>query len=257
MPLICLSRNRLQCILVILLCSCGLLLYMNAVPCIIPTCNDPSNTDTASLSNEPLIFIGGYPRSGTTLMRVLLDVHPSVRCGPETHILPHILYLYSFKIDHIFGQLHGANITHELVDSIFVHAISTLIHKTGPNAERLCAKDPFIDLCLKQLLHLFPKSLFILMVRDGRAVTNSVLRKERSTSQVVFPIYTEALTQWSLPGSAVPPSLIQKSRSYEMLRYFGYASLTIPPVYGIPELEVQKRAQMLEKNEEFRKLFKL
>lgn len=29
--------------------------------------------------NMPLIFIGGVPRSGTTLMRALLDAHPEVR----------------------------------------------------------------------------------------------------------------------------------------------------------------------------------
>ena len=109
-------------------------------------------------------------------MRVLLDVHPTVRCGPETHILPHLLYLYSFKVNAMAKRLQGANITHELIDSIFAHAVSTLLHETGPSAERLCAKDPFIDLCIQQLLHLFPKSQFILMVRDGRAVANSVLR---------------------------------------------------------------------------------
>lgn len=27
----------------------------------------------------PLIFIGGVPRSGTTLMRAMLDAHPDVR----------------------------------------------------------------------------------------------------------------------------------------------------------------------------------
>ena len=32
----------------------------------------------------PIVFIGGSPRSGTTLMRVMLDAHPSVRCGEET-----------------------------------------------------------------------------------------------------------------------------------------------------------------------------
>eukprot|EP00108_Taenia_solium_P003843 TsM_000190100 transcript=TsM_000190100 gene=TsM_000190100 len=84
-----------------------------------------------------------------------------------------------------------------------------------------------------------------------------ITSQERSTSQVVFPIYTEALTQWSLPGSGISQSLIQKSKSYEMMRHFGYAGLEIPPSYGIPEPEVRKRAQMLEKNEDFRKLFNL
>ncbi|KAG8300864.1 peptidyl-tyrosine sulfation [Homalodisca vitripennis] len=28
---------------------------------------------------SPLIFIGGYPRSGTTLMRAMLDAHPDIR----------------------------------------------------------------------------------------------------------------------------------------------------------------------------------
>lgn len=41
----------------------------------------------------PLIFIGGVPRSGTTLMRAMLDAHPDVRCGQETRIIPRILQM--------------------------------------------------------------------------------------------------------------------------------------------------------------------
>ena len=36
---------------------------------------------------SPLIFIGGVPRSGTTLLRVMLDAHPDVRCGTETRLV--------------------------------------------------------------------------------------------------------------------------------------------------------------------------
>ena len=31
------------------------------------------------------------PRSGTTLMRAILDVHPDVRCGEETRVIPRVL----------------------------------------------------------------------------------------------------------------------------------------------------------------------
>lgn len=41
--------------------------------------------------DSPIIFIGGVPRSGTTLMRAMLDAHPEVRCGEETRVVPRIL----------------------------------------------------------------------------------------------------------------------------------------------------------------------
>ncbi len=41
--------------------------------------------------NAALVFVGGVPRSGTTLMRAMLDVHPDIRCGEETRVIPQML----------------------------------------------------------------------------------------------------------------------------------------------------------------------
>lgn len=54
---------------------------------------DSSNRAYPYYKSMPLIFIGGMPRSGTTLMRVMLDAHPEVRCGEETRVIPRVLGL--------------------------------------------------------------------------------------------------------------------------------------------------------------------
>src|SRR5438477_10673197 len=40
------------------------------------------------------IFVGGAGRSGTTLLRVMLDAHPHICCGPELKVLPSIAEWY-------------------------------------------------------------------------------------------------------------------------------------------------------------------
>ena len=39
----------------------------------------------------PPVFIGGAGRSGTTLLRVILDSHPNIACGPEIKLTPMIV----------------------------------------------------------------------------------------------------------------------------------------------------------------------
>lgn len=53
--------------------------------------NEFHRRDYNSSEIKPILFIGGMPRSGTTLMRAILDSHPLVRCGEETRVIPRIL----------------------------------------------------------------------------------------------------------------------------------------------------------------------
>lgn len=67
----------------------------------------------------PLIFIGGMPRSGTTLMRAMLDAHPDVRCGEETRVIPRLLGLKTQwqKSEKESKRLQEAGLTNEVLSS--------------------------------------------------------------------------------------------------------------------------------------------
>lgn len=128
----------------------------------------------------PLIFIGGMPRSGTTLLRVLLDAHPEIRCGEETRLVPRILSLKQswVKAPIEVKRLEEAGITGEVLDSAVGSFILELIVRHGKPAPRLCNKDPFTIRSAVYLQYLFPNSKFIFMIRDGRAVVHSIISRK-------------------------------------------------------------------------------
>ena len=130
----------------------------------------------------PFIFVGGFPRSGTTLMRAMLDAHPDIRCGQETRVIPKIL-LNIPKIFNLFSEKEKnrreeAGVTEDLLDSAVAALIGEIIAKHGEPAPRLCNKDPLTFRNLSYLARIFPKSKFIFMVRDGRAVVNSIIERK-------------------------------------------------------------------------------
>ncbi len=61
--------------------------------------------------NQSLIFIGGSYRSGTTLLRVMLNSHPLINCGNETRILPRFLDLIKLKLYPDLLKIEDAGIT--------------------------------------------------------------------------------------------------------------------------------------------------
>jgi protein-tyrosine sulfotransferase len=97
-------------------------------------------------NNMPLIFIGGVPRSGTTLMRAMLDAHPLVRCGEETRIVPRIIYMRNqWKNSKKEAErLTNAGITDDIIDSAVGSFILEVIVKHGKPADYLCNKDPLV-----------------------------------------------------------------------------------------------------------------
>ncbi|XP_064620677.1 protein-tyrosine sulfotransferase 1-like [Lineus longissimus] len=149
--------------------------------------------------NMPLIFIGGVPRSGTTLMRAILDAHPDVRCGEETRVIPRILGLRNNMAisPKEATRLREAGITSDVLDSAVASFILEIIAKHAEPAPRLCNKDPFTLKSTLYLSTLFPNAKFLLIVRDGRAVVHSIISRRVTITGFDLQDYRKCLVQWN------------------------------------------------------------
>lgn len=145
---------------------------------------------TNAVENDNFIFIGGYGRSGTTLMRAIFDAHPNIRCGPETKIIPLILQWHKYLIESnsIMKQIMDAGIEIKALDRAMMKFMKEIIIENGKLADRLCDKDPNIAKYILYLKKIFPKSKFIFMIRDPRAVVYSyskIFKKSNDTNFLV------------------------------------------------------------------------
>lgn len=145
--------------------------------------------------DEPIIFIGGSYRSGTTLMRVMLDAHPQIRCGEETRIIPRFLEFITRNME-TDKKLEGAGITKEILTVAANAFISSIVNLHGKLAPNLCTKDPENLRYSKFLAQLFPSSKFILLIRDARAVVNSIMTRGLSAGGY-SPDYKRNFFNWN------------------------------------------------------------
>lgn len=109
--------------------------------------------------NTPMVFVGGVPRSGTTLMRAMLDAHPDIRCGEETRVIPRILSLrqgWGRQTEERWA-LEDEGISQELLDAATRAFLLEIIARHGDPAPLLCNKDPFTLKSAVYLSYIFPK----------------------------------------------------------------------------------------------------
>ncbi|KAL3856526.1 hypothetical protein ACJMK2_011272 [Sinanodonta woodiana] len=149
--------------------------------------------------NMPIIFIGGMPRSGTTLMRAMLDAHPEIRCGEETRVIPRLLGMRANweKSQLEKKRLSEAGITGDVLDSAMAAFILEIVAKHGEAAPHLCNKDPFTLKSSVYLNQLFPNAKFLLMIRDGRATVNSIISRQVTITGFDLKSFRNCMTKWN------------------------------------------------------------
>uniref|UniRef100_A0A7E4VSY5 Protein-tyrosine sulfotransferase n=1 Tax=Panagrellus redivivus TaxID=6233 RepID=A0A7E4VSY5_PANRE len=150
-------------------------------------------------AQSPFIFIGGIPRSGTTLMRAMLDAHPDIRCGEETRVIPRILALRAQwkKSEREWKRLQEAGVGDSVINAAISSFIVQVIAGHGAPAPRLCNKDPFTLKSTVYLTELFPNSKFILMLRDGRATVHSIISRQVTITGFDLNDFRQCLTKWN------------------------------------------------------------
>jgi hypothetical protein len=117
------------------------------------------------------IFIVGCQRSGTTLLRLILDSHPAISCGPETRFLPDLARIttsdwkrisrYGFDRDYWLGR----------VAEFFGGFQDDYARARGKS--RWADKTPMYALSIGYLDELFPQCQIVHVIRDGRDVVAS------------------------------------------------------------------------------------
>lgn len=190
----------------------------------------------------PFFFILGRPRSGTTLLRTLLDVHPNITIPLENSGMIHLHFKYrgikhwdqlrlselhadfrklnfiehwNLDWEHIESSLEQASHLklsfHEIIRVFYYHYQSEFIKE-----EILCLgdKSPLNSLYSKELFQLFPHAKFIHLVRDYRANLASM-----SKHDVFSPSSTVILMQWLKSANQINELARNNPQRFLQLRY--------------------------------------
>ncbi|MBN1510693.1 MAG: sulfotransferase [Phycisphaerae bacterium] len=131
------------------------------------------------------IFILGVPRSGTTLLRMILDSHPDLFCGPEAPWIvgrgsgwppTSLRDVATFLAGHRWGPVCGLHgVTEEFVYAEIARFVDRILFSAARAAgkQRWADKTPESIAYVPFLHRLFPNARFIWLIRDGRDVAIS------------------------------------------------------------------------------------
>lgn len=120
------------------------------------------------VSQQSPVVVGGCPRSGTTLLRVMLDSHPHIACGPENSLLAgsylpqHLAFKFDLPSNEI-RQLRHQSRDHAQFIELFYNRYLEIRGKP-----RWGDKRPHNIRFLDFLFRHFPNTKFIHIIRDGR-----------------------------------------------------------------------------------------
>jgi hypothetical protein len=138
------------------------------------------------LESKEFLYIIGSPRSGTTMLQILLSNHPQVASTVEQTLFQHYVspWLETWKTEVYNLETQGWKLglpilwkEDELVEVLkgFLEKAYGKILETKPGATHILDKHPGYSLHVDTIRRFLPKARFIHMIRDGRDVAASTL----------------------------------------------------------------------------------
>ena len=141
-------------------------------------------------NGKRLVFVGGAPRSGTTLVQNMIDSHPLILGGPEFLHMQDLLQLrkkfhYSISVDYI-----SVFCSKDDVDNFLVSWVESLFLPLADkeSCDLYSEKTPENILVFSEMIELFKQSFFIQVVRDPRAIISSMQQVKKRAIKKGLPI---------------------------------------------------------------------
>jgi len=140
---------------------------------------DAGESDSSLLASQlsRLVFVGGCPRSGTTLVQRILDCHPEIYGGPEFDFVPPVVDLFQG----MRRSIHSGRIDALVEEDVLMHAFRRLLvtlfmpKLQAKGVSYLSEKTPDNVFAFPWLEEYAPEAKKILVIRDPRDVVSSML----------------------------------------------------------------------------------
>jgi len=148
-------------------------------------------------AGAPSPFVVGVPRSGTTLLRLMLDAHPELAIPPETHFIPSVIRSIrrggsadrvadritqhrrwaDFGLD--AGELRGRIRALDPLEAGPAIRAFYELYAERRGKPRWGDKTPGYATKMRRIAKALPEARFVHVIRDGRAVVGSRNRRSR------------------------------------------------------------------------------